>query len=299
MFIGRVLGSLFLLFVHFRKLKLTYSVQAVVHTLILLIIFVPIYVEPTEMAKSLLLIGTLASGFCRTFILIIKVLFMNQADPNEDKVCLTSWVMIIRLGDAAGLFLLRILLEAGVKEDHGLIIFTSLLLLASVLQHLAVDEVEQPEAAQQGCDYIRETYQNLKVFFLVTRNWMWLVKATALNIFYYTLLLWTPYYFDEVGLQKYTLVISIMYPLANFLSTMILTYLLSFCDHLTPLVNNLCYLINIGIGVALLALEPREENTLLFMAAIGGMGFCTGFGYSRATIVEMMLLTEGNARLLR
>ena len=146
---------------------------------------------------------------------------------------------------------------------------------------------------------MKELYQNLKIFLSVKKNWLWLLNVSFIIIFYYTILLWSPYYFDSVGLQKYTLVISMMYPLASFLSALILSYLLSFCEEKTDLVNLILYLVNIGLEIYLIASEPKEDNAILWIIAIAGIGFCTGFGFSRAFAVEPILLTQGNSILLK
>ena len=84
-FVGRTLGTCFLLFVYIRRQKLTYTVQSIVHSLMLFLVFAFIYDVPNGAAKFLLLSSMLISGFFRGFIVIPRIIFVNACDPVEDK----------------------------------------------------------------------------------------------------------------------------------------------------------------------------------------------------------------------
>ena len=84
-FVGRTLGSCFLLFVYIRRQKLTYTIQSIVHSLMLFLVFAFIYDVSNGVAKFLLLSSMLISGFFRGFLAIPRIIFVNACDPIEDK----------------------------------------------------------------------------------------------------------------------------------------------------------------------------------------------------------------------
>ena len=113
-FVGRTLGSCFLLFFYIRRQKLVYTIQSIVHSLMLFLVFAIIYDVSNGVAKFLLLSCMLVSGFFRAFLVIPRVIFVNACDPVRDKVEISIWLLGITIGDALSLVLVDALMKAGV-----------------------------------------------------------------------------------------------------------------------------------------------------------------------------------------
>ena len=66
------------------------------------------------------------------------------------------------------------------------------------------------------------TTQNVvKEFFSIPKNFFWLLSRTFMGVVYSSLLVWFPYYYSSIGFENESSTISIMYPIATTLGTII------------------------------------------------------------------------------
>ena len=146
-FVGRTIGSCFLLFFYIRRQKLTLTIQSIIHSFVMFLVFAIVYDVPVDVAKFLLIGCMLISGFFRAFIGIPRIIFVNACDPVRDKFELSIWLLASTVGDAIALLLVDALMKAGVESNYAFMGFILLLLLSGLLLHISVDELERPGEA--------------------------------------------------------------------------------------------------------------------------------------------------------
>ena len=83
----------------------------------------------------------LASGFGRAFMVIPRVIFINNSNPNSDRFALSIWQVLTRLGDVIAVLGISFLILKGVQWNYALMAFMILLLFIGVLQQFFVDEI--------------------------------------------------------------------------------------------------------------------------------------------------------------
>ena len=86
----------------------------------------------------------LVSGFLRSLIIVPKLLFLNNANSNEDSLALSVWYSLAFLGDLVSLKLVDGLIKAGVQENLAFLVFVGLFLLSALVMHCTVDEAANP-----------------------------------------------------------------------------------------------------------------------------------------------------------
>ena len=88
------------------------------------------------------------------------------------------------LGGLLGIMLVDQLIKTGMKENYTFLIYVLVFLLSGLLQHIFVEEVELPEKVI-SCEYVKETYTNLKAFLVIKKNLLWMLNYLFLFNFYY------------------------------------------------------------------------------------------------------------------
>ena len=140
-FLGRLLGAIFTLFFHFPSLKFAFTVQAILQTFLLCVVFIFIYDMPESFVKPVLAMTMLISGFLRAFSMAPKILIANNSNPEDDKFALSVWPVLVFIGDVVSLLLVNWLINNGVKENSAFIIFVAIFLLSALFQQISIQEV--------------------------------------------------------------------------------------------------------------------------------------------------------------
>ena len=87
-----------------KRPKRAYTIQAIMQTVVLISVFYIIH-RVHAVAKYLLPIGMFLSSFGRAFVVVPRVINLNDSDPNTDGYSLSIWLVMTFLGDAIGLLL--------------------------------------------------------------------------------------------------------------------------------------------------------------------------------------------------
>ena len=106
--------------------------------------------------------------------------------------------------------------------------------------------------------------------------------------------MWFPYYFSKLGFEKQSSTISIMYPIATCVGTILIGAFVNKFSSLLELCISGFYALNLGVIIYFLTIQPSEEAIPLYMVLTAAMGFFVSYGYSHTDSVEVAQLTEGN-----
>ena len=130
-----------------KKPKMAYTIQAIMQTLIIVAVFYVIH-KTHSMAKILLPIGMFFSAFGRSFLVVPRVINLNNSDPNTDSFSLSLWFTLTFLGDVAGVLFVQYLLKIGVTWNYAFMAYMILFLAIALLHHFFIDEIEVEEVQE-------------------------------------------------------------------------------------------------------------------------------------------------------
>ena len=115
-----------------KRPKRAYTIQAIVQTVVLISVFFIIHkVHPA--AKYLLPMSMFLSSFGRSFVVVPRVINLNDCDPNTDSHILSIWLVLTSLGDVFGLLLVQYLMAAGIAWNYAFMIYMALFLMITIL----------------------------------------------------------------------------------------------------------------------------------------------------------------------
>lgn len=91
------------------------------------------------------------------------------------------------------------LIVSGVKWNYALTIFTLFFLTVGILQHIFVDEIPPEDEDEEDGEesHIAHTWDIIKEFLKKPKHLFWLFNVTVISNFYYSILMWIPYYFSK------------------------------------------------------------------------------------------------------
>ena len=184
-----------------KRPKRAYTIQAIVQTVVLISVFYVIH-RVHSVAKYLLPMGMFISSFGRAFMVVPRVINLNNSDSNTDSYALSIWLVMTFLGDAFGLLLVQYLMAAGIAWNYAFMIYMVLFLAIAILHQISMDEIEVREVPEETfCQTISRNYNILKEFFVLPKHFLWLMNRAFLAIIYQTVLIWFPYYFNDLGFK--------------------------------------------------------------------------------------------------
>ena len=143
-----------------------------------------------------------------------------------------------------------------------------------------------------------EAISSIKAFLAVPKHLLWMLNYWFCFNFYYTILMWTPYYFTELGYVEQSSLISLMFPLMNCVSVLTINYGFSFCPSKVDICLLAFNLLTILIGATLAYLGNDESLAPVYLVLVMGLGFFSAPPCSQSGVYESTILTEGN-RVLR
>lgn len=127
---------------------------------------------------------------------------------------------------------------------------------------------------------MKETLQNLKIFFEKKENLLWFISTFILNNFYFVIMMWTPYYISVIGFDEASSTVSLMYPLMSCFSSITINYSFTYCTRKASYFVLLFFFLSIILEVVLLTLGEDQSDLIWYFICFGGIGLFTAPGLS-------------------
>ena len=203
------------------------------------------------------MISMFVSAFGRAFLVVPRVINLNDSDPIRDSFQLSLWFVLTFMGDVVGLLFVQWLLGMGVHWNYAFMAYTLLFLVTALLHHFFLDEMEV-EQGREGtvCDYLGNSFRMVGNFYSKPENLLWLLNNLFMANIYFSVMVWFPYYFAKIGFANQSSIISIMYPITACFGTLLIGALIKkIGDSWIELFKSGFYILSIGIPIGFLFIK--------------------------------------------
>ena len=107
------------------------------------------------------------------------------------------------------------------------LLFTSILLVQKYVKEYPIEYKQ----ATSLLESVRNKFGNMKLIFCHTKRMIAVVENVLLLGLFYSILLWFPYYFTEIGYASYAINLSVMTPFLVFFGCLGFEYMIKFCPN--------------------------------------------------------------------
>ena len=147
-FFGRILGGIYILYFPSQKPKKSYVISCYLTSFFLCLI--PMMSLVPFLSKEILLFSMFASGFCRSYIIVMNMIVSENIDSEENKKALNIWGSLFFLGDPLIVFLSYSLLNNfNISWQKSFLIIVSLFTFITLTIQLYLPEIDMGRLPQQ------------------------------------------------------------------------------------------------------------------------------------------------------
>ena len=257
--LGRLVASIILMLLPSERINQAYF-QCGVAQVASVAIMAGGHIFPS-LAGPFFMIGMIIFGLARGVGLFPYLLLYEHFSRPEDSSALNIWFGGLNFGPFYGYTLQYLFLDKW--ELHwavGFLLQTGLFLFSVVLMRVLVPEKIR-ERSNTASEKAKISYSLLKEHYSRRPSNIWLcIDFNFQENILFELFFWAQYYFVMIGFGEKATAVALVFPIANFLGSLILNPLLSKCPNRKTYFTLFCTFMMVAASALMLVIPPSLDG---------------------------------------